>query len=65
MEYVKKQRQNFISLAELGYGLQEFNPRRVHLHFTKQVGENNCDKDCKKTDSLFKGRSHCRRVVES
>ena len=35
MEYVNKQRRNFISLSELGYGSSEFNSRRVRLHLTK------------------------------
>ena len=35
MEYVNKQRRNFISLSELGYGFWEFHSRRVCLHLTK------------------------------
>ena len=35
MGYVNKQRRNFISLSELGYGTWEFNSRRVRLHLTK------------------------------
>ena len=35
MECVNKQRRNFISLSELGYGPSEFNSRRVRLHLTK------------------------------
>ena len=38
MENINKQRQNLISLSELGYGPQEFNSRRVRLHLTKKVG---------------------------
>ena len=48
MEDVNKQRRNFISLSELGYGPLEFNFRRVRLHLTKKVGRNNHDKDRKK-----------------
>ena len=43
MECVNKQRRNFISLSELGYGPSEFNSRRVRLHLTKEVDRNNCD----------------------
>ena len=35
MEDVNKQRRNFISLSELGYGPLKFSFRRVHLHLTK------------------------------
>ena len=35
MDYVNKQRQNFISLSELGNGPLEFNSRRIRLHLTK------------------------------
>ena len=35
MDYVYKQRRNFISRSELGYGPKEFNSRRVRLHLTK------------------------------
>ena len=39
MENVNKQRRNFISLSELGYGPLEFNLRRVCLHLqSKWVG---------------------------
>ena len=34
MEDINKQRRNFISLFELGYGPWEFNSRRVPLHLT-------------------------------
>ena len=65
MEDVNKQRQNFISLSVLGCGPKEFNSSRVRLHLTKYVGRNNCDKDWKNANSLFKRRSHCRRVIWS
>ena len=35
MEDVNKQRRNFISLSELGYGPLKFSFRRVRLHLTK------------------------------
>ena len=35
MDYVNKQRQNFISLSVLGNGPLEFNSRRIRLHLTK------------------------------
>ena len=35
MEYVNKQRRNFISLSEFGYGPFEFNFKRDRLHLTK------------------------------
>ena len=39
MENVNKQRRNFISLSELGYGPLEFNFRRVRFHLrSKWVG---------------------------
>ena len=63
MENVSKQRQNFISLPELGYDVLEFNFRKVHLHLTKEVSWNNCDKDSKNANALFNRRSRCRRVV--
>ena len=37
-ELVNKQRQSFISLSELGYGLLKLSFRRVSLHLTKWVG---------------------------
>ena len=37
MEDVNKQRQNFISLSELGYGPLKFSFRRVRLVLTKYV----------------------------
>ena len=65
MEVVNKQRRNFISLSVLGWGPKELNFRRVRLHLRKQVGRNNCDKDWKNANSLFKRRPYCGRVVES
>ena len=41
MENVNKQRRNFISLSEPGYGRLKFSFRRVRLHLTKLVGRNN------------------------
>ena len=41
------------------------NSRRVRQHLTKKVGRNNCDKDWKNANSLFKRHSHYRRVVGS
>ena len=38
MEDVNKQRRNFISLSELGYGPLKFSFRRVRLHLTKEKG---------------------------
>ena len=35
MEDVNKQRRNFISLSQLGYGPLKFSFRRVRLHLTK------------------------------
>ena len=35
MQNVNKQRRNFISLSQLGYGPLEFNLRTVRLHLTK------------------------------
>ena len=45
MEDVNKQRRNFISLFELGYGPLKFSFRRVRLQLTKLVGTNNRYKD--------------------
>ena len=44
----------------LGIQLQE-----VRLRLTKWVGRNNCDKNWKNGNSLFKRRSRCRRVLGS
>ena len=65
IEDVNKQRRNFISLSELGYGHLKFSFRRVRPHLTKYVGRNNRYKDWKNANSLFKQRSRCRRVVGS
>ena len=53
VELVNKQRRNFISLYELGYGTLEFCFGRIHRHLTKGVGKNNRDKDWRMTNSLF------------
>ena len=60
MEDVNKQRRNFISLFELGYGPLKFSFWRVRLHLTKQVRRNNSYKDWRNAHSLFKRRSRCR-----
>ena len=39
MEDVNKQRRNFISLSELGYGPLKFSFRKVRLHLTKFLYE--------------------------
>ena len=65
MEDVIKQRQNFISLFELGYGPLKFSFRRVRVQLTKLDGRNNRYKDSKNANSLFKRRSCRRRVVGS
>ena len=53
MEDVNKQRRNFISLSELGYGPLKFSFRRVRLHLTKKLGTNNPYKDWKNANTLF------------
>ena len=37
LENVNKQRRNYISLSELGYGPLEFKFRRVRVHLTKKA----------------------------
>ena len=38
MEDVNKQRRNFVSLSETGYGLLKFSFGRIRPHLTKWVG---------------------------
>ena len=50
-EDVNKERRNFISLSELGYGHLKFSFRRVRLHLTKWGGRNNRYIDWKNANS--------------
>jgi len=58
---VHMRQRNFPFLSELGYGSNEFNLRRVHLHLTKLETWSNRDEDWKNANSLFQRRFRCRR----